>query len=133
MNKQNKAKDLLSEEWVKKAEDDELNAVSILTHRDGTPGGVCFLAHQMAEKYLKAFIVSRKKEYPKIHFIDKLVAICADMDSSFLKLMESATLLDPFYTPTRYPGEYPEFIWNDAEKAMKAVREIKTFVLRKLG
>ncbi len=61
MNKQNNQKDLLTEEWIKKAKDDELNACSILTHRDGAPNGVCVLSHQMAEKYLKAYLVLKKK------------------------------------------------------------------------
>lgn len=53
------------QEWLKKAEDDELNAKSILKHRDGTPSGVCFLSQQIAEKCLKTLLVFNKKEFPK--------------------------------------------------------------------
>ena len=126
-------KDLQVEEWLKKAHDDELNARSILTHRDGTPGGVCFMSHQMAEKCLKAFLVAKKKDYPKIHPLDKLVELCLRIDRSFVKLKELAIFLNAFYVPTRYPGEYPEFTWQDAEKAYDVAQKIKEFVLKKIG
>ena len=58
-------KDLITREWLKKVKDDELNAASILRHRDGTPNGVCFLSQQMAEKCLKAFLVEEKKNILK--------------------------------------------------------------------
>lgn len=58
------SQELQAEEWIKKAHDDELNAQSILKHRDGTPAGVCFLSHQMAEKYFKAFLVFMVSKNP---------------------------------------------------------------------
>ncbi|MEI7621877.1 MAG: HEPN domain-containing protein [Candidatus Moraniibacteriota bacterium] len=53
--------------WVKKAQEDELNADSILKRRDGTPSVVCFLAQQLAEKYLKALLISFDLEVLKVH------------------------------------------------------------------
>ena len=46
--------ELQAKEWIKKANDDELNARSILAHRDGMPSGTCFLSHKMVEKYLNS-------------------------------------------------------------------------------
>ena len=43
-------------EWLDKANDDYLNAKSILNHKDGAPSGVCFLSQQLAEKCLKALL-----------------------------------------------------------------------------
>lgn len=120
------------EEWIKRATDDELNAHSILTHRDGTPNGVCFLSHQMAEKYLKSFLVFQKKWFPKIHPLDKLVELCKNIDNSFVNLKEDAIFLNAFYIPTRYPGDYPEFSWQEAEQAFEAALRIKNFVLGKV-
>ncbi|MBI5306296.1 HEPN domain-containing protein [Candidatus Wolfebacteria bacterium] len=132
MNIQGEKKDLLAEEWIKKAKDDELNASSILKHRDGTPSGVCLLSHQMAEKYFKAYLVLKKGSYPKIHFLDKLTEISMKIDHSFIELKEEVALLDPFYTPTRYPGDYSDFLWDDAEKAFRATLRIKEFILDKI-
>lgn len=126
------SKELQTDEWVKKACDDELNARSILTHKDGTPTCVCFFSHQMAEKYSKAFLVHKKKWFPKIHPLDKLTELCNELDSSFEELKKDAIFLSGFYVPTRYPGDYPEFNWQEAEKAFEAATRIKNFVLSKI-
>ncbi|MBU3925375.1 MAG: HEPN domain-containing protein [Patescibacteria group bacterium] len=125
-------KDLITGEWLKKAKDDELNAASILRHRDGTPNGVCFLSHQMAEKCLKAFLVQEKKEYPKIHSLLKLTELCAKIDKSFVEIKDEVIFLNTFYAPVRYPGDYPEFSWQEAEEAFKMAEQIRDFVLSKL-
>jgi HEPN domain-containing protein len=124
--------ELKAEEWVKKAGDDERSAHSILTHRDGAPSGVCFLSHQFAEKYLKAFLVSRKNWFPKIHPLDKLVELCGEIDPSFKSLRDDSIFLQGYYTPSRYPGDYPEFTWQDSERAFESASRIKTFVLDKI-
>lgn len=126
------SQELQVKEWLKRAEDDELNARSILTHKDGTPNGVCFLSHQMAEKYLKAFLVYKKKWFPKIHPLDKLAKLCSEFNPSFKDLKEDVIFLNGFYVPTRYPGDYPEFSWQEAEQAFKAATRIKHFVLKKI-
>jgi len=125
-------KELQTEEWLKKAHDDELNAHSILTHRDGTPSGTCFLSQQMAEKYLKAFLVLRKKWYPKIHPVDALWELCFEIEKTFDEIKEEAVFLTGFYAATRYPGDYQEFSWEMAEKAFDAALSIKEFILNKI-
>lgn len=89
---QNKLKpqELKAEEWLRKDKDDELNAQSILTHRDGAPSGVCFLSQQMAEKHLKGYLVFKKSRFPKIHFLDKLTELCKKIDSSFVEIKDDA-------------------------------------------
>lgn len=124
--------ELQAGEWIKRAEDDELNARSILTHRDGAPSGICFLSHQLAEKYLKAFLVFKRQKFPKIHSLDKLVELCAEIDTSFRKARKDAIFLNPFYVATPYPGDYPEFTWKDAKEAYKAAVKIKKFVLARI-
>ncbi|MEK6645737.1 MAG: HEPN domain-containing protein [Candidatus Firestonebacteria bacterium] len=54
----------LYQEWFVKAEEDELSINAILTEK-GAPSTACFLAQQMAEKYIKGFLVFHKKEFPK--------------------------------------------------------------------
>jgi len=132
MDKSKSKKDLLAEEWFKKATDDELTVKSVLKHRDGAPNSVCFMSHQMAEKYLKGYLVLTRKWYPKIHTLDKLTALCMKIDPTFKELKEIVTFLDPFYTPARYPSNGPDFSWDDAEKAYNAAEGIKEFVLEKI-
>ncbi len=125
-------RDLQAEEWIKKATDDELVGKSILKHRDSPPSIVCFHSQQMAEKYLKAFLVSRKKWYPKIHPLDTLWELCKRLDPSFNTVKKDCVFLTTFYAATRYPGDYPEFSFNECQTAFKAALRVKKFVLKKL-
>lgn len=85
------AAELRVEEWVKRAQDDELSTEAILKDHAGAPSGACLLAHEIAEKYLKAFLVARKNWFPKIHRLDKLVELCAELDQGFSTLKDDAT------------------------------------------
>lgn len=119
-------------EWLKKASDDELNAQSILKHRDGTPSGVCFLSQQIAEKYLKALLIFHKKNFPKVHDLLELETRLLEIEPGIKKLHQKLSMLNRYYIETRYPGDYPDFFWEDAEKALKAALDIKEFVLMKI-
>ncbi len=125
-------KELMFAEWLKKAQDDELFAISILKHRDAPANGVCFVSQQMAEKCLKAFLVYTKKKYPKVHALEYLLTLCMESDPLFKELKEEAIFLDSLYMETRYPSDYPEFSWKDAEDAFAAANKIKDFVMKKL-
>ncbi len=125
-------KKIVLERWFKKAQEDELNADSILRHRDGTPGVVCFLAQQLAEKYLKACLISFDLELLKVHDLLRLISVLEVSASEIKILSNEANLLNQFYIETRYVGDYPDFSWEDAEKAYEAAKKIKDFVLREI-
>lgn len=117
--------------WFKKGDEDELNALSILKHRDGTPGAVCFLSQQIAEKYLKGLLVFLKNDLVKIHDLVKLEEIISEALPDMREMHQETSLLNRFYIETRYPGDFPEFSWKDAEEAYAAAKKIKKFVLEK--
>lgn len=122
----------LVDEWIKKAEDDHLFAKSISTHRDAPPSGVCFHCQQMAEKLFKAFLIFQGKQYPKIHAVDALWEMCVEIDTSLKELKEDAVYLTGFYVTTRYPGDYPDFSWREAELALTAALNIKDVIIKKI-
>lgn len=125
---------ILAHRWFDRAKDDELSSRDILKNRQGAPSTVCFLSQQLAEKYLKGFLVFNRKKFPKIHQLDRLLKLCEEIESKFVNLREEAGFLSGFYVTTRYPAHYPEgFNWDDAEKAMESALKIKEFVLSKLG
>ncbi|MDP3735602.1 MAG: HEPN domain-containing protein [bacterium] len=124
--------ELQTEEWVKRATDDELTARSILKHRDAPPMPVCFFSQQLAEKYLKAFLVHQSRWYPKIHPLDVLLEHCRDLDAEFAKLKEDCLFLTSFYRDTRYPADTPDYDWNECEAAFAAAIRVKEFVQEKL-
>jgi len=127
---QNNSKNYL--DWFQKADEDELNAGSILKHRDGTPSGVCFLSQQMAEKYLKGLLIYNNKSFPKIHDLIQLQTLLLDIIPDIKDYSNELDLLTTYYFEARYPGDYPEFTWKEAEQAYESAKRIKEFVLSKI-
>jgi HEPN domain-containing protein len=131
MKQKNKKNPQLAKEWFLRAQDDELSIKDILEDRQGSPNTVCFLSQQMAEKYLKGFLVFHRKRFPKIHHLDKLLNLAKKIDAQFENLRKEAEELSEFYITARYPGDYPQFTFKEAEKAFKGALKIKEFILRK--
>lgn len=131
MNDKFSRQELQVEEWLRRASDDERSAETLL-REGGIPNTICFLSQQMAEKYLKAYLVAKQSRFPKIHTLDKLLKLCIKLDSSLDELKEEALFLSDFYITTRYPGDYPEFSMKDANKAYQAALRVKDFVLAKI-
>lgn len=124
--------ELLVNEWFERANDDYRSAEAILKNHEGAPSTVCFLAQQMAEKYLKGYLVYKEKAFPRIHHLDRLVDRCQRFDSSFRKIKKIALELSDYYVTTRYPGDYPVFDFITAKKALKQAVSIKDFVFDKI-
>lgn len=119
--------------WIRKAEEDELSCRALLKHRDSPPGPSCFFAQQMAEKYLKALLITHSQNFPKIHDLKRLATLIEPFIPDIFTLDNEFNTLNKFYVTTRYPGDFPEgFSWKDAEEAFDAALRIKEFVLEKL-
>lgn len=118
-------------DWFQKAQEDGLNAASILKHRDGTPSAACFLSQQMVEKYLKGLLIFHSREFPKVHDLLEIETLLLDVEPEIKKYEEELDMLATYYIETRYPGDYPEFSWQDAKEAYEAAKRIKIFVKEK--
>ena len=105
-------------EWFEKAKEDELSAKVILKER-GAPSTVCFLSQQMAEKYLKGLIVFHQRSFPKIHDLLELETLLLKIFPGIREIHEDLKFLNRYYIETRYPGDYPEFSWQEAKKPFK--------------
>lgn len=70
----------------------------------------CFLAQQVAEKALKAFLYASGEEVVLGHSIERLCASAAHYDSGFTRKAETWAILDAYYVPTRYPNGLPDSI-----------------------
>ncbi|TRZ78467.1 HEPN domain-containing protein [bacterium] len=126
--------DSVVKEWIKRAGEDELSSKSILKHRDGAPSSVCFMSQQMVEKYLKAFLISKQENFPKIHNLERILELCIGIDPAFVDLKEESIKLTEFYIETRYPADYPEGIsWEMAEEAFEMANKIKEFIESRLN
>mgnify|MGYP001599213296 CR=1 FL=1 len=128
-------KKILVSEWIKRAEDDELNALSILKHKDGTSAFVCFISHQIAEKFLKALLLFYSGDTQKIHSLAKLASLIKPFSSNGKIIEDDLKLLDSYYISARYPADIPleSFTWELAEEAYKSAVKIKNFVIEKIN
>lgn len=120
-------------EWFEKAEMDGLSAKALLDNKEGHPNTVCFLAQQMVEKYLKGLLVFHESSFRKVHDLLELETMLMKYESDISRLHVALIFLNGFYVGTRYPGDYPEFSWEDARQAFEKALEAKVFVLEKTG
>jgi HEPN domain-containing protein len=68
-------------EWISKAEQDHQTAVTMARKRiKPVPDIVGFHSQQCVEKYLKAFLVSTKVDFPKTHDLIELFEIAITKD-----------------------------------------------------
>jgi len=68
-------------EWINKAEQDYQTATTMARKRSKpVPDVVGFHSQQCIEKYLKAFLVSKKVDFPKTHDLMELLEIANTKD-----------------------------------------------------
>ncbi len=73
----------------------------------------CFLAQQVAEKALKAFLYAQGREIVLGHSVERLCAEAAAFDPQFRERARTWSILDGYYIPTRYPNGLPDGIPAD--------------------
>jgi HEPN domain-containing protein len=94
--------------WLEQAEADRYGAQLLF---DGASYHLaCFVAQQIAEKALKAFIYTQGEELVIGHSVEALCRWAAEFDADFGQLREEVASLDGYYIPTRYPNGLPDSI-----------------------
>lgn len=84
------------EKWFRKAENDLLVIKNNMASDEIPLDACCFHAQQAAEKYMKAYLVSRQIYFPKIHDVQALLNLCISMNSSFNQIIEPALRLSDY-------------------------------------
>lgn len=127
--------------WLKQAEDDWSWAKA--SFREKEYKGACFVAHQLAEKSLKALIFAQTSKFApvdlkKLHTHD-LFSLVKQLESSSgefpARVRHACQLLNDYYMSTRYPdvheavGEYTRGL---ASEALKLAREVFKFVKERI-
>ncbi|MGB9792777.1 MAG: HEPN domain-containing protein [Thermacetogeniaceae bacterium] len=118
--------------WLEQAGED-LKWAKLLA-REGGYHIACFLAQQVAEKAIKAFLYAQGEELVVGHSVDALLARAAKYDQRFEEKRSSWSSLDGYYIPTRYPNGLPDSIparvFNDrlAQDAVSLADEAVRFV-----
>ncbi len=97
-----------------------------------------FLAQQVAEKALKAYLYSRDEEMVLGHSVERLTSECAEYDGEFSVKRSGWVILDAYYVSARYPNALPDsipariFDQATGERAVALAREVVDFVGRRL-
>ena len=94
--------------WLSQAEED-LKWADELT-RLGGYHIACFLAQQVAEKALKAYLYAQGEEIVLGHSVARLCEAAARYNPAFLEKQKTWSILDGYYVPTRYPNGLPDSI-----------------------
>lgn len=118
--------------WLRQAKED-LHWTRHLAEQ-GAHHLACFLAQQVAEKALKAFLYAQGEEIVLGHSVERLCAAAAAFEPRFEVQAHSWSLLDGYYIPTRYPNGLPGGIPADvytrqaADQAVDLASQVVGFV-----
>ncbi|MFH1098098.1 MAG: HEPN domain-containing protein [Candidatus Desantisbacteria bacterium] len=105
-------------QWLTCADEDLCLAQCGLTLMSSCPYRlIAYHAQQCVEKYLKAYLVHRKVDFPYTHNISRLLELCVEL-VSWPETIQEAKRLTSYAITTRYPGEDEEVTKEEAEQAI---------------
>ena len=123
--------------WLEQAEED-LKWSADLANRGGYHIA-CFLAQQVGEKALKAFLYAKGEELVIGHSVERLCTTAAGFDKEFAEKVKKWSILDGYYVATRYPNGLPDSIparvytEQAATDAVSIAGEVVSFVRHKIS
>jgi HEPN domain-containing protein len=122
--------------WLEQAEADRKGGQLLL--EGGSDHLACFIAQQVAEEALKAFLYAQGEEIVTGHSVEALCRWAAEYDPEFEALRPEVAPLDGHYLPARYPISVPDSIpariYNRAiaVEALQMADRVLELVRRKL-
>ena len=121
-------------EWLKFATENLQVAEHEIEHETPAYHTICFLCRESAEKFLKAYLISKGWELKKTHDIVELLEYCSDYDKEFDLLLEDGSILNDYIADGRYPGDiaFEVIDLKQANEAIEKAERIKEFVLHKI-
>jgi HEPN domain-containing protein len=123
--------------WLEQAEED-LKWATDLAERGGYHIS-CFLAQQVGEKALKAFLYASGEEIVIGHSVERLCASATAFDREFSVKVKHWSILDSYYVATRYPNGLPDgiparvYTARAAQGAVKMADAIVGFIRLKIA
>ena len=119
-------------EWIKKAEHDLVNAETVIKIENPPTDTICFHSQQCAEKYFKAYLISKGEDLIKTHNLRFLLDKCKKYSDKFESLRNEAIILTSYSIESRYPGDFIEYSVEEAKKSIEMAKKIKKFIITKL-
>ena len=94
------------DEWIRYANNDLIVAKHCFEDLNPKQTEIAsYHCQQCAEKALKAFLLYKNMELPKIHDLRVLCKMCQDIDNSFVDIAVLCAHLNPYGVTIRYPNE----------------------------
>ncbi len=118
------------EKWFRKAENDLLSIQNNLKSEQIPADVCCFHAQQAAEKYLKAYLVSRSVVFPKTHDLELLLRLCEQINPVFSDILTQVRSLIDYAIVPCYPDVADDLTPEDARQAEINSLVIKQFILQ---
>jgi HEPN domain-containing protein len=117
----------LVEEWLRHARSD-LAVARMVDDDQIAPEILAFHAQQAAEKALKALLVQRQVEFPRLHVIGSLLNLCQEAGYEGIELLADSVTLTRYAVVTRYPGEEEPVSRQDAHQAFELAEKVLVWV-----
>ena len=119
-----------TQEFIKSG-DEDLEAAKEL-FKLGKHRIAAFHCQQAVEKYLKAYLLEKKGNYPFTHLIYELIEQATELNPSFQYLFDiNVQALGEYYTGARYPPLL-EVSEEEAREALEIAVKVREFVIKKL-
>lgn len=117
-------KKILAKEWFNAAISDYQYAEVGLREEQIFPQ-IAFLSQQIAEKFIKGFLILHGIEPPRIHELPKLLDECVKIRKELEDLRDACELLTGFYIETRYPPDTPQYTKEEIIEAFRNAQRVK--------
>ena len=122
----------LTDEWLRYAKNDLIVAKHSFEDLHPKQTEIAsYHCQQCAEKALKAYLIFKNTEHPKIHDLKVLCKMCQDIDASFADIIIQCAHLNPYGVAVRYPNElspYEEMV----KAAIIKAQQVYDFCLKKI-
>ena len=89
---------------------------------------MCFHCQQAVEKYLKAYLLSRQIQPPKMHDLVRLCELCMGQESSFREISRQCGFLTQYGIQPRYPHDI-QIDEAITRLCLKYAEQVKDFAL----
>lgn len=117
-------KKLLAKEWFDGANSDYQYAEVGLREEQIYPQ-IAFLSQQVAEKFMKGFLILHGIEPPRIHDLPKLLSECVKINPDLEAIRDDVELLTGLYIESRYPPDIPEYGKEEIVEAFQRAGRVK--------
>jgi HEPN domain-containing protein len=116
-------------QWLVYAEENLRLAKHGLTLQSDCPCRlIAYHGQQCAEKYFKAYLVSKNVDFPYTHNIARLLELCQEQ-AGWPGGLDDAEELTPFAITMRYPGQDEDVSRSEAAGAVEIAEDVRKAIL----